>query len=174
MKSAILPAVLMFGACAVGLMVVRDQLAPDAAPQATVALAEAAVEPAPAMQLGPRQAVLRKERDGHFWAEVQVNGASVRMMVDTGASLIVLTEKDARTIGFYPDELPQTIRASTAGGQKTAGAVTLDRVSIEGIVAEKVRAAVMDEALPHSLLGMSFLSQLSGVQVTEGAMVLRQ
>ncbi len=103
-----------------------------------------------------------------------MNGVAVRMMVDTGASLVVLTGKDARKIGFYPEDLPQTIRASTAGGVKTAGAVRLNRVVVDGVEAVNVEAAVMDESLPHSLLGMTFLSQLSGVQVTEGAMVLRQ
>ncbi len=68
MRSAILPAVLMFGACAAGLLFVREQMAPVVEAPATVAIAETVSAPAPVVQLGPKQAVLRKERDGHYWA----------------------------------------------------------------------------------------------------------
>lgn len=176
MRSAILPAILLFGLAAGGLVLVRDHLATTPVEPGSVALAieQPAVADAPPLRTGNGQAVIRKEANGHFWTRADVNGHPIRLMVDTGASVVVLTEEDARRAGLDPDSLPRTAKAQTAGGTVDAAPVTLKRIVIDGVEARNVQAMVMTDGLKHSLLGMSFLSQMSGWQVTEGAMVLRQ
>jgi aspartyl protease family protein len=98
----------------------------------------------------------------------------VRFIVDTGASVIALTPRDARKAGLDPADLPRSAIVSTANGKVAAGWVRLDEVRIERIRLGGVDAVVIDEGLEHSLLGMSFLSQLDSWQVSPTSMLLRQ
>ena len=123
---------------------------------------------APVTVSSPRE--LRRGADGHFYAEAQVNGASVRFMVDTGASMVVLTEADAQRAGI---QLPaERALAMGVGGPVEIAPVTLDRIAIGGIEARGVQAAVAEE-LPVSLLGQSYLQRLGSVEIRGDTMVLR-
>lgn len=119
-------------------------------------------------------ATIRKEADGHFWATAYVNSMPVRFMVDTGATQVVLTERDARSIGINPDDLPRRARVSTAAGETQAGVVTLGRISVEGAEARDVQAIVMDDRLDHSLLGMSFLNRFHNWKATRDEIVIQR
>lgn len=115
---------------------------------------------------------LRRADDGHFWADVQVDGVKVRMMVDTGASMIALTPRDARLIGLDPANLRYTTPISTAQGQTMAAPVTLGRVAVGSIELSRVPAQVMREDTDTSLLGMTFLNRLDGYEVRSDALLL--
>lgn len=115
---------------------------------------------------------LRRADDGHFWADVEINGVSTRMIVDTGASGVALTPRDARRLGLDPAALRYTIPVSTAQGSSFAAPVTLDSVSLGPIRFDRVPAAVMRDESDTSLLGMSFLNRLDGFEVRSDALLL--
>lgn len=101
---------------------------------------------------------LRADGRGHFVAEGQINGGMVRMLVDTGASIIALPAHDAVRLGINYRS-GQIIPVSTANGVKPAYLVKLDTVRVGDIVLHQVDAAVSEQGLPHILLGMSFLNR---------------
>lgn len=114
---------------------------------------------------GRTQTTLIRSRDGQFHARTRVNGQPVSMLVDTGASVVVLTQSDARAAGIDPADLAYTARVSTANGVTTAAPVTLESITIGDIERSRVEAMVAREgALDTSLLGMSFLTRLWGTQ----------
>jgi aspartyl protease family protein len=121
----------------------------------------------------PDAGAILKAKDGHFWAEGEVNGAPVRFLVDTGATVVALTPADAERLGFDLDRLNYVSGVVTAGGRTRAAAVRLDSVEVAGARLEDVDALVIEKGLDASLLGMSYLGRLSSFQATRRAMILR-
>ena len=122
---------------------------------------------------------LVRGRDGHWWAEARISGPrqadsrAVRALVDTGASLVVLTPADAQRLGLNLSDADYDDTVVTAAGPARAARVTLGSVSVAGASVDNVAAIVVHEGLPHSLLGMSFLSRLEGWQVSGDVLTLR-
>jgi len=113
---------------------------------------------------------LMRGPDGHFYADAQVNGVTVRFMVDTGASVVVLTREDAQRAGIA---LPaERALAMGVGGTVSVAPVTIGRIAIGAVEARAVQAAVADQ-LPVSLLGQNFLAQFGSVEIRGDTMVLR-
>ena len=110
---------------------------------------------------------------GHFVLEADVDGQAVRFLVDTGASDVVLSPSDARRLGFNNNKLRFTKTYRTANGIVKGAPVRLSRVAIGPIIVTNVRASVNSVAMKRSLLGMSFLSRLSGYEVSGGRMMLK-
>lgn len=113
--------------------------------------------------------VLQADGRGHFFAEAMVNGKPVRMLVDTGASLIALPASDAQRMGIdYRRGQPGMV--STANGMAPAYRVRLDTVRVGDLELSQVDALVQEQGLPLALLGMSFLNRTemrrSGEQMT--------
>jgi aspartyl protease family protein len=121
-----------------------------------------------------RAAALRKRDDGHFWAEAEINGTHVRLMVDTGASIVALTRQDALRLGLRSEDLVFDMRIATAGGERRGAFVLLEEVVVGRVRVPDVEAVVMDDALQQSLLGMSFLNRLSEWRSTPQAMIIRE
>jgi len=112
---------------------------------------------------------------GHFFVDVAVNGTYINFMVDTGASLVALTELDAQRAGINLNELDYRHRAHTANGVVSVAVVKLDEIEIDDIVLRNVDAAIHKGAgLDQSLLGMAALSRLSQFNVDGNRLVLRQ
>lgn len=121
------------------------------------------------------EATLAADRLGQYAAEVDVDGARVRMLVDTGASSVVLSFDDAAAAGFYPGPSDFKFAAQTANGVSKMARVRLRQMRLGAIALRDVDAYVADRgALGASLLGMSFLSRLSHFEAASGRMVLRQ
>jgi aspartyl protease family protein len=116
----------------------------------------------------------RSREGGHYVVEAHINGTPIRFMVDTGASDVVLTPSDARRIGFNPNTLNYTRQYHTANGIVAGAPVVLDTVRVGPIELDRVRASVNRAEMGASLLGMSFLSRLSGYEVSNGVLTLRQ
>ena len=135
--------------------VIRDQLTP----KTTFVLSQDSV-------------VLRRSPDGHFQARLQVNGVPVDFIVDTGASEIVLTQRDAVRIGFDPNELRYYGRASTANGSVRTADVRLEVVKLGDITDYGLTASVNEGDLFGSLLGMSYLNRFSEVRISGDEMFL--
>lgn len=116
---------------------------------------------------------LGRSGDSHFYADASIDGRRIRMMVDSGASIIALTRRDAETLGIDVDGLPIGGQANTAGGTVPLRPVMLDSVAVDGIEKRRVQAAVIDADMGVSLLGQSFLSRLDAVNVEGDTMTLR-
>ena len=168
----------MFSAVAFGLIALRNQITPHAAqaeaPVEASPPAAAATKAAPDPALQGRTAYLRKEDNGHYWANAKVDGAIIRLMVDSGAAVVALTTRDAQRLHIDTDHLKYDREMITAGGRIRAASVTLGEIAIERIKVTNVEAVVMTEGLETSLLGMSFLNRLTSWQATPRAMMIRQ
>ena len=108
---------------------------------------------------------------GHVVLEAAVNGAPVRMLVDTGASLVTLTPADARAAGIHPASLVFSGHVQTANGAARMAPVTLREIRIGQLSIYDVPAAVL-EHLDVSLLGMSLLSRLQGYEMRDGKLTI--
>ena len=108
---------------------------------------------------GPATAVLTADGRGHFLTAGNINGTTVRFLVDTGASMISLGASDARRIGIDASK-GQTGVVSTANGQAAVTRVKLDTVRVGEIVMNSVDALVHQQDMPVVLLGMSFLNRM--------------
>jgi len=115
----------------------------------------------------------KNPQDGQFWTQARVNTGSIRFLVDTGAGMVALTERDAKKAGIKTRNLSYDVPISTAGGENMAARVTLDRVSVGAILVKDVEALIVPEGLDISLLGMTYLGELQSVQANRNTMTLR-
>ena len=116
--------------------------------------------------------VLEKHRDGHFHATVVINGAPIDTLVDTGATLTVLTPQDATRAGFDIDRLQFSGQARTANGIVATAPIRLDRVALGPFEERNVRAAVNGGNLDKSLLGMEFLNRFGRLEITRDQLII--
>lgn len=119
-----------------------------------------------------REVRIRAERDGHFYVEADINFRPVRLIVDTGATVVALRESDAITAGVRVRDADFVSPVQTANGTTQAAEVTLDSVTVQDIEVRHVRALVIhDDQLSVSLLGGSFLHGLHRFEVADGTLV---
>jgi len=116
--------------------------------------------------------VLRAGAHGQFMVDAEVNGETVKFLVDTGASKVVLTPEDARRVGYASSELEFTERFQTANGEVSAAPVELRSVRIGSLEIYDVEASVNGGPLGISLLGMTFLSRLQSYEIEDDKLVL--
>ncbi|MEP7031797.1 MAG: TIGR02281 family clan AA aspartic protease [Pseudolabrys sp.] len=114
---------------------------------------------------GPNVQVVRSNA-GDFAVAAHINGSKVPMVLDTGASSVVLTQDAAKAAGLPIDMLSYTVNVDTANGRTRAASVTIDRLAVGGLTERAVPALVaMPGQLKNSLLGMSFLNRLQSWEV---------
>jgi clan AA aspartic protease (TIGR02281 family) len=136
-----------------------DQIA-RAGEQVSHMLGRSAVKPAPAVEIARSQA-------GEFALNVKINGIKAPMVIDTGATSVVLTWETAKAIGLPLDMLEYNVDVETAGGHTKAARLTLDRLAVGHLVEKSIPALVVPRGqMKTNLLGMSFLDRLEswGVQ----------
>src|SRR5918994_3045500 len=136
---------------------------------------------APAAQATPqprnpgRTVIISRDSRGHFQVDGRVDGKRVGFMVDTGASVIALTARDAARLGIRPASREFTAEVKTANGTVRAARTRLNRVEIDDVTVRDVAALIVpDEALSENLLGLSFLSKLRRFEYSNGKLVLEQ
>jgi aspartyl protease family protein len=159
--------------CAV-LAVKGPDLVRLAAPRATEAQAPSQATRAAAPATGGGYMILDGDQNGHFQTDVQVEGVTLKMLVDTGATSVTLTAEDAERAGIHP--FPSDYRGSvnTANGSVRVAVVELRQITVGPITVRDVPAFVLPRgATPMSLLGMTFLQRLSGFQVSDNRLVMR-
>jgi aspartyl protease family protein len=145
------------------------------APTMMTAHPMAAVAPAAGGAADTRSVTISPGSNGHFEVEGRVDGRRMDFMVDTGASVIALTERDAGMLGIHPAESEYSAMVKTANGVVRAAPVQLNMVEIDDIMVRDVAAMVMpDGALSDNLLGLSFLSRLHRYEYSGGKLVLEQ
>lgn len=110
---------------------------------------------------------------GHVEATADIDGRGMAVLVDTGASAVVLRESDARRAGHRPHRSDFTVPVNTANGQAFFAPIVLRSVELGSIRVRNVQALVArDEDLSANLLGMSFLSQLEGFRFEGQELIL--
>jgi aspartyl protease family protein len=117
---------------------------------------------------------IARTSNGNFHVGTQVNGASISMVLDTGASAVVLTQEAAKAAGLPLEVLTYTVSVDTANGRTRAAPVTLDRISVGSLIERSVPALIAQPGqLKTSLLGMSFLNRLESWEVRADKVMLR-
>lgn len=118
---------------------------------------------------------LSADRNGHYLTEAEINNRLVRVLVDTGATLIALRYEDARSMDLINPGDKFDVRVRTANGDGRARRVTLRSVTVGTITVRDVEALVTEQgALATNLLGMSFLKRLARFEVQRGQLVLER
>ena len=171
MRDALILAGLTIGAIAA--------LFPSESADKEVPTATETTAPAAQSSLPPRQAAavpgateLRRAADGHFYAGVTVGTRPLTMLVDTGASVVALTGADARAAGLTWSPAELAVVAQGAGGPIRGVERKLERIALGNHEARGVRAVIVPEGLPVSLLGQSFLGTVEPVRIEKDRMIL--
>jgi aspartyl protease family protein len=124
---------------------------------------------------GADSVIVPRDRLGHFRTEGRIDGRRLDFLIDTGASVVVLTADGAASLGLHPGSSEYRVTLKTANGVVRAAPTTLDMVEIGGIMVRDVPAVVMpDGVLSENLLGMSFLTRLRHFEYSDGKMMLEQ
>ena len=116
---------------------------------------------------------LQRGPDGHFYTDAQVNGTTIRFMVDTGATSVALSRADAQRIGLSFGSSDFTETGQGAGGEIALKPVILDRVTAGTMDATHVEGVIVDGDMGVSLLGQSWLRRVGTVEISGDKMVLR-
>jgi aspartyl protease family protein len=161
-------------ALAAATLVPRYMSRPAGAP-APATLSAHPMVPAASAGAAPHSIVVPRDSRGHFEVDARVNGRRVDFMVDTGASTIALTARDAARLGIHPSQNAYVAEVRTANGTVRAAQVRLDAVTVGDVEVRDVTALVLpDESLSDNLLGLSFLSRLKRFEYSDGKLVLEQ
>ena len=131
--------------------------------------------------VNPRQAILSdstiavpRSNDGHYHLTLDVNGTAIDFVIDTGASQVVLSQRDAARIGIDANSLNYSGAASTANGVVRTAPVVLDQVTLGDITDRNIRAVVNGGDMDNSLLGMTYLGLYSRIEISNGELVLNR
>jgi aspartyl protease family protein len=117
---------------------------------------------------------LKADARGHFIADAEIEGTTLRVIVDTGASTVALSYEDADRAGLRPFALDYDVPVATANGVTQAARITLRRVEVDGVTVWDVDGLVLPEGAMHgTLLGMSYLSRLRSFKVEDGVLSLQ-
>ncbi len=117
---------------------------------------------------------VKRHWDGHFRAAATVNGKPIDMLVDTGASLVLLTHADAAAAGVDLASLNFNVPILTANGRSHVATLTLDEINIGGVTVKSVEAAVAEQGQLHaSLLGMSFIGEIEEAIIRKDRLILK-
>jgi aspartyl protease family protein len=111
---------------------------------------------------------------GHFYVDGKINGTEIHFLVDSGASVVVLTRRDAERAGISLNELDFIQPTQTANGQVFSAPIMIPRLEVGSIVVDNVPASVSRSELTQSLLGMSFLSRLKSWRVEGDRLILEK
>jgi aspartyl protease family protein len=140
-----------------------------------VATAPASPPPSSRSGSGDIQMAIAPDRSGNYLTDADIDGHLIRMIVDTGATFVCLTDADASAIGIRPAPADYRYRTATANGVGIAAKVQISRLRLGQMEVYDVEAFVMPPgALGVSLLGMSALRRLGSVEISGGQLLLRQ
>jgi aspartyl protease family protein len=175
---------LLFAFAAIAAALLAPGLMPDlvqnpaqAAPPPVKALASAPptqnVSAEPGGSSG--EIAIAADAGGQYSADVVINGQDVKMMVDTGATMVVISSRTAARLGVAVYAADYRGQVQTANGLARVASVTLSTMQVGPIALYNVNAWVLDGAASNvDLLGMSFLKRLASVEQKSGQLILRR
>ncbi|WAP70479.1 retropepsin-like aspartic protease family protein [Jiella pelagia] len=132
------------------------------------------VEAAAPVPGSPRETHIAGDWSGHFTTNAVMNGLTIPVIVDTGASRVVLDVATARRLGITPPAGDFRQPVQTANGVGLSAWTRIDEISVGTVSVRNVDALVLRDAdLPQALLGMSFLTRLKGYSVEDGRLTLK-
>lgn len=114
---------------------------------------------------------IRRNADGHFYIVSEIEDRPVLFLVDTGASMVALSRADAERAGIDTAALRFNRPIQTASGRSSAAGIRISSLRLGDLELRDVDAVVMAEG-SQSLLGMSVLNRLSGVEIRGDELVL--
>jgi aspartyl protease family protein len=171
MRTVIVIAVAALIACAI-VPRYAEQLSTPHAASAVLMHTDAAPQ---ANASSSRTVVIPPSRDGHFRVNGRINGRPIDFLVDTGATNIALTQRDAAMLGIHLTERDYVGIVRTANGIVRVARVQLGTVEIDDLLLHNVIAEVLPPGASNvNLLGLSFLSRLRRFEYAEGRLVLEQ
>ena len=112
-----------------------------------------------------------RAQDGHYYLTLVIDGTKIAFLADTGASTVVLSDRDARKLGIDLDGLAYLGQAETANGVVRTATVSLKDVELGPFRDRKINASVTKGAMEVSLLGMDYLG-LYRIEIDQGKMIL--
>ncbi len=115
---------------------------------------------------------LQRKENGHFYADVEINGTPVTMLVDTGATGIALSRDDARKAAIATSIGMNDVVGEGADGSVHGEYVTIDRIRLGSASANGLEAIVLNSG-EQSLLGQEFLARFDSVEIHGDTMVLK-
>ncbi|GAA4713838.1 TIGR02281 family clan AA aspartic protease [Sphingomonas lutea] len=115
---------------------------------------------------------IRMSRDGHFWANVRVNGVERRMLIDSGATITALSDETAAAARIERDVDIVPIMLRTANGMTQARPGTVQRLEVGSITATDLKVVTSPALGGFDVLGMNFLSRLASWRVEGQTLVL--
>ncbi|WP_300055390.1 TIGR02281 family clan AA aspartic protease [uncultured Roseobacter sp.] len=130
------------------------------------------VQPQQAVFADQGKIVVPRSPDGHYYIRTEVNGAPVDFVLDTGATMLVLTREDAAAAGLDPDALDYTGRAMTANGEVRTAPVRLDTLTLGPATDTNIPAVVNSGEMSQSLLGMTYLQRWGKIEISGGELTL--
>jgi aspartyl protease family protein len=130
------------------------------------------INPAKAQKISSQQLVIRASKDGHFYINAKVNKVAVRFMIDTGASDIVISPKEAMRLGINLKNLSFNKLYQTANGNSWGANTLFEEVQIGDTKFYNIAASVNQSELETSLLGMSFLRRFTKYEFYRDQLIL--
>ncbi len=123
-------------------------------------------------QVNGTETRIRMAEDGHFWADVEIDGIKRRMLIDSGATTTALSTATARAAGLDGEESPFPVIISTANGDVTARTATAKRITIGSITATDLAIVTSPSFGDTDVIGMNFLSRLGSWRVENATLIL--
>ena len=130
--------------------------------------------PSQGQSVDERTLVFNRASDGHFWVDAAVDGQRVRFLLDTGASSVMLTRRDAERLGFDLQKLVFRQEFQTANGTTRAAPVELAHLQIGELGFDRVAAWVNEGDARDSLLGMRFLERFTSIEISGDTLTIRR
>ena len=123
-------------------------------------------------QVSGTETRIRMAEDGHFWANVDIDGVRRRMLIDSGATTTALSASTAKAAGLDSDESPFPVMISTANGDVSARTATARRVTVGTITATDLGIVTSPSFGDTDVIGMNFLSKLGSWRVENMTLIL--
>ena len=123
-------------------------------------------------QVSGTETRIRMAEDGHFWANVDIDGVRRRMLIDSGATTTALSASTAKAAGLDSNESPFPVMISTANGDVSARTATARRVTVGTITATDLGIVTSPSFGDTDEIGMNFLSKLGSWRVENMTLIL--
>ncbi|MFN3450695.1 MAG: TIGR02281 family clan AA aspartic protease [Sphingorhabdus sp.] len=116
---------------------------------------------------------IRRQDDGHYWLQVDVNGRPVRFMIDSGATTTAMNADTARETGIEVDANGYPVILDTANGRVTAQRGVIQSLKIDALEIPQHKVVVSESFGDTNVLGMNFLDSMRSWKVEANVMTLR-